>query len=215
MLRRHHTAVTLALGFALIAAVLVGVLVQTPEQVISTNSITVAGALGDFQQDTTVCQADERLPASTVALRMSLIAYAGPAVSVTVSHEGRILASGHHNGGWISGSLTLSLKPPVSTPTDAKICLTRNPVALPIILFGNTTPPAFAATVNGTPLPGRMRVEYLAAGRRSWLSLAKHVARRLGLGHSPSGTWIVLPLAALMMISIALGTWLLIREQHE
>ena len=79
-------------------------------------------------------------------------------------------------------------------------------------LAGNATHGALAATVNGRPVSGRMRVEYLARGNRSWLSLAKHVARRLGLGHAPAGTWIVLPLAALMATAVALGAWLLMRE---
>jgi hypothetical protein len=216
MTARYQVAITIAVGFALITAALVGILVQAPKKIISTNSITVAPELGLFRPNTTVCQANERLPASTAALRMSLIAYLGPAVFVTVSHGDQIVASGHHDAGWVSGSLTLPLQPAVATPIDAKICLTRDTGALVVGLFGNIVPRARAATVNGKSLPGRMRIEYLRQGHRSWLSLARHVARRLGLGHTPSGTWIVLPLSAMMAIAVALGAWLLMREQrHE
>jgi hypothetical protein len=216
MTTRNQVAITLAVGFVLIAAGLGGVLVQAPDEIVSANSITVAEELGLFREHTTVCQANERLPASTAALRISLTAlHAGPAVSVTVSRGSQIVARGHRDAGWFSGSLTLPLQPRVARSVDAKICLTRGPpVAAPVEIAGNIAPTGLAATVNGKPLPGRMRIEYLTHGHRSWLSLAAHVARRLGLGHAPSGTWIVLPLAAMMAIAVALGAWLLIREQR-
>lgn len=214
MTTRSKVVITLAVGFALITAALVALLVQAPDQIISTNSVAVAEELGVFSPRTTVCQANERLPASTTALRMSLIAYIGPAVSVTVSQGAHRIATGHHGGGWISGSLTLPLKPAVATTaTDATICLTRDRGATLAGFFGNVAPKALAATSNGAPLPGRIRTEYLTRGRQSWLSMARHVARRLGLGHSPSGTWIVLPLVVMMAAAIALGAWLLTRER--
>ena len=125
MPRRHQVAITLALGFVVIAAVLVAILVQEPREVISTNNITVEREIGLLGPHTTVCQANERLPASTTALRISLIAYIGPAVSVTVAREGRIVTSGHRNAGWVSSSLTLPLRAAVPAPIDAQICLTR------------------------------------------------------------------------------------------
>ncbi len=212
MTTRRRVAITLASGLALIALVLVAVLLQAPRKIISTNDVPVSQGLGLLSPNTTVCQANERIPPSTAALRMSLIAYVGPAVSVTVSHQGQILARGHRNAGWVSSTLTLPLKRQVTTSTQATICLTRGGGAAVAGLEGNTAPRALAATVNGKPLSGRLRIEYLAHGHQSWLSLAKHVARRLGLGHSPSGTWIVLPLALIMTLAVTLGAWLLLRE---
>jgi hypothetical protein len=213
MTTRKKVAITIGAGSALIVAVLLAVLLHAPNEPISTNSVAVQREIGLFSAHDVVCQSNERLPASTDALRMSLIAYIGPAVSVTVSHEGRVIARGHHGGGWISGSLTLPLQPSVSSQTGARICLTRDSSALLAGLLGQATPTSLAAASNGQPLAGRMRVEYLTHGHGSWLSMAKHVARRLGLGHNPSGTWIVLPLAALMAIALGLGAWLLMREQ--
>lgn len=204
----------MAVGFVLIVAVLIGILAHAPAKILSTNYVRVTGPLGFFHEHTTVCQANEHVPASTEAIRMSLIAYLGSAVSLTVSHEGQIVASGHHGAGWVSASLTLRLRTPVAKALDAQICLTRDPGYLPVELAGDTAPRTLAATVDGAPLPGRMRIEYLGRGDRSWLSLAKQVARRLGLGHAPSGTWIVLPLAALMLTAVTLGAWLLLREQR-
>src|ERR1039458_8113023 len=127
MTTRYQVAITLAFGLVLITAALVGLLAQAPDEVRSTNYITGQQELGLLRPHATVCQADERLPASTAALRMSLIAYIGPAVSVTVSRGGQIIASGHRDAGWVSGSLTLPLQPRVATPQDVKICLTRDP----------------------------------------------------------------------------------------
>lgn len=205
----------MGVGFALILAVTLLVLLQTPRRVTATNYVPLTEELGLFHEHTTVCQANELLPSSTSALRISLIALrVGPAVSVTVSHAGRVVATGHHNAGWFSGSLTLPLTPTVTRPTRARICLTRGPVAGPLELAGSASPRALATTVNGTPLAGRMRIEYLAHGHRSWLSLARSVTRRIGIGRAPSGTWIVLPLALMMAIAVSLGAWLLLREER-
>jgi len=214
MHRWNRVAITLGFGFALITAALVATLLRTPDAVTSTNSITVTGELGYFSPHTTVCQSNDAFPASTTAVRVSLIAYIGPAVSVTVSHGGETIARGHHDAGWVSSSLTLPLQPPVANAMNAKICITRDSGQLLAGLLGNNSPRAVAATGNGKPLPGRMRIEYLSRGRGSWLSLAKRIARRLGLGHSPSGTWIVLPLVLMMAVAVALGAWLLMREQR-
>jgi hypothetical protein len=200
------------LGFVLITSVLLVVLAQAPRVLISTNYVSTEQALGPFARGAMVCQAGERVPASTTALRISLEGQVGPAVYVTLSHGQQLVSGGHLNAGWVSDSPTFPLQPPVATPVDAKICLTRGPGGMRVELAGNATHGALAATVNGRPVSGRMRVEYLARGNRSWLSLAKHVARRLGLGHAPAGTWIVLPLAALMATAVALGAWLLMRE---
>jgi hypothetical protein len=211
-----RVTITIASGLVLITAMLVAILVQVPKRIISTNYVTVTQELGLFREHATVCQGPERLPAATAAVRLSLstIAHVGPAVSVALSSQGRLVATGHRNAGWASGALTLPLHPPVATPVDAKICLTRGSGGMPVELVGDGARGPLPATVNGKPLAGRLRVEYLAGGRRSWFSLAEHVARRLGLGHAPSGTWTVLALAALMAIAVTLAGWLLLREQR-
>ena len=93
---RSRVTIVILLGLIAIVAVLARILLQTPQVVIATNSVKVAGELAHFPPHATVCQAEESLPASTEALRMSLIAYVGPAVSVTVSEGDRVVAAGHH-----------------------------------------------------------------------------------------------------------------------
>lgn len=214
MTTRSRVAITLALGLGVIAVALVVVVLQSPDEVISSNSTVVTEELGLFREHTVVCQAEERLPAAAVAARVSLgaVAHPGPAVFVSFSQHGHIVATGHRGGGWLGDSLALPLTPRVAALADTTICLTRGPATLPVELAGGAAASARAATVNGKALPGRLRVEYLRHGQRSWLSLAEHVARRLGLGRSPAGTWIVLPLLAMMAAAIALGVWLLMRE---
>jgi len=216
MSARRRVAITLALGLVVITAALIGVLAQTPRALIASNGIYVTEELGLFHEHTTVCQAGERIPASTSALRISMVGHVGPAVAVTVSAAGQILARGNLGAGWESDSPTLSLQPAPAQPLQATICLTRAAGGLPVELTGGEAPKTLLASVGGEALSGRLRVEYLGSGHSSWLSLAKHVARRLGLGRSLSGTWLALPLIALMAAAVALGGWLLLREaRHE
>jgi len=181
----------MAAGVLLIAGLLLGVLLQSPARVIASNSVTVEGELGPVESGTEVCQAEERLPASTQALRVSVAAYLGPAVSLTVRREGTIIARGHHSAEWVSGSLTFPLSPEIRTATNATICLTRDRRDLALGLLGGVSRPAVAATSNGTPL-------------------AHTVVRRMGLGHSPGGTWVVLLVLAMMAAACALAARLLI-----
>lgn len=209
---RSRVTIVILFGLIAIAAILAHTLLQAPQIVIATNSVKVAGELAHFPPRTTVCQGGESLPASTQALRMSLIAYVGPAVSVTVSEGDRIVATGHRGPGWVAGSLTIQLHPEAKRRTPADICLHRDPIDVPLGLFGNLSSAHRAATVDGRPLQGRIRIEYLARGRRSWLALTHDVIRRLGLGHEPHGGWIAIPLTAAMLAAVGAGIWVLRRE---
>ena len=216
MSKRAQVAVTFLVGLAVIAATLIAVLLQSPRRAIATNRISVTGELTGFRRHTTVCQGAERIPAGTEALRISAAAYIGPGVSLVVSRGPLAVSRGHQGAGWVSSYLTLPLQPTISTDTAATICVTRDNGKLAAGLLGGETSGALpVATANGVPLGGRMRVEYLARGNRSWLSLARHVARRMGLGHAPSGGWIVILLAAISLATVGLAGWLLLREAPD
>ncbi len=200
-------------GVAAIAVVLMVVLLGTPQRVAATNAATVAGEMGAFSSHTVVCQTDERIPAGTDALRLSVIADIGPAVAVTVTDASGVVARGRHTGGWVGGSLTFALQPALTSAIGpATICLTRDNGERAAELLGSLAPRPLRATDDGVALAGRMRAEYLRPGDQSWLSMALHVARRLGLGHSPAGTWVAALLAAVMVLVVALVVWLLQRE---
>ena len=78
--------------------------------------------------------------------------------------------------------------------------------------FGESTTAALAARGPNGSLPGRVRVEYLRPSHSSWWSLAPEVARRMGLGRAPSGTWSVLLAVALMVSVFALCARVILRE---
>jgi hypothetical protein len=199
-----------------IAATLIAVLLQSPRRVLATNRISVTGQLTGLRRHVTVCQGAERIPAGTEALRISAAAYIGPGVSLVVRSGSLAVSRGHQASGWVSSSLTLPLRPTINAGTAATICLTRDDGRLAAALLGGETSGALpVATANGAPLGGRMRVEYLARGNRSWLSLAHHVARRIGLDHAPSGGWIVIVLIAITLATVSLAGWLLLREAPD
>jgi hypothetical protein len=86
------------------------------------------------------------------------------------------------------------------TYRDASICFALARSAGVARLDGQATPRSLAARdQHGRPLPGRVRIEYLAPGH-SWWSLAASVARRMGLGRAGSGIWIVVVAIALMVV---------------
>ncbi len=79
-------------------------------------------------------------------------------------------------------------------------------------MVGRRTPPAEATVGGARPLPGRISVEYLHPGPRSWASLAVSVARRLGLGRAAAGTGNALLVLALALTVLTLSSWLVVRD---
>jgi hypothetical protein len=212
---RARVAITMAVGAALIGGLLLGVLLHAPYRVLASNRVAAEENLASFQRGGTFCQSREFLPAGTDALRVSTAAYVGPAISLSLSRGNTVLARGHRGAGWVASTLTFALRPRLRAPAQATLCLRRDNHALAAGLIGGGAFAAPEATLNGTPLRGRLRVEYLTAGQQSWLSLARHVVRRLGLGHAPSGGWIVIPLVLLMALATTLAAWLMLRTQDE
>jgi hypothetical protein len=96
--------------------------------------------------------------------------------------------------------------------TGATICFAFDVHDETVDVRGEPTVPALAArNGGGTPLPGRVRVEYLRRGR-SWWSLVPTVARRIGLGHALGGGWNVLLVLALMAALVFCASRLALRE---
>jgi hypothetical protein len=165
-----------------------------------------------------ICQAEETLPRGSTAIRIWLEAVIGPPVSIEVLARGRVVAQGAHGAGWTAGSVTIPLKPISQTVSPATVCVHVSHLRESFSLQGSRTPPAradierqgpvppsargLAPTYREGPLPGRVTIEYLKPGDRSWWSLALSVARRMGLGHAFSGSWIAL-LAIVLMLAVA------------
>jgi hypothetical protein len=204
----------LAVGLVLSAIAVVIVLSGSPPVLAGTNGVipvpyppltSVPGGGGG-------CQANETVPASTSAVRLSLEASAGPRVSVAVLSGGRVIARGASVQGWLGRVVTVPIAPLERTVRRATVCFSFRSAEERVSLLGVRTPPRNAARSGPRVLPGRIAVEYVQAGSSSWWSLAPSVARRMGLGRAWAGTWVAAMVALLMATGIVLASWLTLRE---
>jgi hypothetical protein len=205
--------VALAIGLALLGLAIVVTLLRAPVAVIATNGIPDAGEVARTRKSTSACQAGEVLPAGTSAIRLTLAAEIGPAVTVAVRSAGRTVTRGSRGDGWTGASVTVPVRRVSRTTPAAKLCFTLGRPLASVEIFGEHA--SRAGTLvgpRGEPLPGRLGVEYLGAGRSSWLSLLPSVARRMGFGHAWGGAWIALALLAAMASAAGLLAWLAGRE---
>ncbi len=204
--------ITVAAALALTAIALGATLSRAPLTIAATNGIQSAERLAATNGDARACQAGEALPRGTTAIRLSLETAIGPPVTVQALAGGHLITHGAYGAGWPGASVTVPVARVSRTTPDATVCFTVGPSYKRVSMFGQHTAPALAAVAGGGPLPGRISIEYLTPGSRSWWSLASSVARHVGFGHAGGGTWIALLAAALALAVLALTSWLLIRE---
>jgi hypothetical protein len=201
------TRVRIALvgGLLLLALAICLTLTRSPPRVAGSDSTALGGSIAATSNGVGVCQSGETVPAGTTAIRLSLYTIFGPRVVAQVFSGGYLLTSGVRPAGWTEEGPTILVRPVDQTTTDVKVCITfGQPLGL-INVNGSDTDPAAAMVSNaGQPLAGRMRIEYLASGRRSWWSLASLVAKHLGLGRWPTGSWIAL-LALMLMVVVVVA----------
>jgi hypothetical protein len=203
----------LAAGLALTAIAAAIVLSQSPEVVAGTNAIEPGlDSLASVPGSGHACQAGETLPAGSSAIRLSLAASAGPRIHVTVLSGNRAITHGESAPGWIGDVVTVPVTPVDHTVRDATVCLTFTGADELVSFLGAQAPGRAAATSGTGALTGRVAIEYLRRGSSSWWSLASGVARRMGLGRAWAGTWVVLLVAILMVASVAIASWLAVRD---
>jgi hypothetical protein len=219
----RNVKVTLAIGIALMAAVGALVLTRSPPRVARVGETDAHALLADVTGDLTVCQANEVLPAGVSGIRLSMWAFLGWDMRVEAYRGLRVLTQGTRGADWTSDSVTVPVQPVQHATSGVTLCFAIGPNSEPALILGASTPAAEAAVVSrsATPtpqapvegrLPGRVGVEYLAAGRGSWWSRALSVARHIGLGRAFSGTWIALLIAALMAGVCVITLRLTLRE---
>ena len=200
-------AVGLVLGVAAIAITL------------SHSPIAVAGVntsqevpLGQPQPGKIYCQSHEVLPRGTSAVRLRSYAFLGPRVELTISAQGRLIAHGERGSGWTGGVVTIPVNWLSTARSGLDLCFTFFTNQDETIGFFGEPTQVLAARGPSGSLPGRVRVEYLRPSHASWWSLAPEVARRMGLGRAPSGTWVALLAVALMVGVFALCARVILRE---
>jgi hypothetical protein len=158
------------------------------------------------------CQGGETLPSGTSALRVWLDTIYGPHVEVAVSSHGRRITSGERRSGWVGGSVTIPVKPLRRTVSGVTVCVSFRVRDEAVTVQGNATPVASATREDGQPLPGRMWIEYLHPGERSWASLLASTARRMGLGRAAAGIWVAFLAIGLAATVIVLAARLVVKE---
>lgn len=204
--------VALVFGLTLVAVAVVLVLSQSPARVIATNSISIRADLASYEGSVDVCQGNEAIPQGASAVRVALEAIVGPPVVVTVRAHDHLVTRGARGSGWTGGEVTVPLGRVPRATGDATLCLAIGRSREVITMLGAFSARPARVIAGGSSPPGRIRVEYLAAGSRSWWSLALSVTRRIGLGRAPSGTWVVLLPILLMAAVVTLMSYVCVRE---
>ena len=203
--------ITLAIGLTLTATAVGVSLARTPLVRVGTDGTPLPTEIGATAVPTTICQPEEVLPQGTTAIRISLLSLLGPRIKVQAKAGGRVVTSGETGYGWTGAVVQIPVKRVARTTAHATVCFTLAQRQQLVNLRGQNTPKAPAVTEGNQVLPGRMRMEYLRAGDRSWWSLIGSTAQRLGFNIGGSAWIALLPLTLLLSV-VGLSSWLLTRE---
>jgi hypothetical protein len=187
-------------------------LLHAPMSVARSNGVSPEDRIAATRGSANYCQADELLPAGTSKIRVTLSAAAGPHLNVVVSSAGSTVTTGQRRSGWTSRVVTIPVKKVPNAVRGATICVSFRLKNEGLTVFGEPTPPSIAARNGQTPLLGRMRIEYLRSGTRSWASIAPSIAHNMGLGRAASGKLIVFVALALLAGVVALASNLLLKD---
>jgi hypothetical protein len=208
-----RAAIVLTVGLALAAIAIAATLSGSPLVVARDNATPASAPILEAGSGAGACQSGEVLPADISAVRLTLVAAVGPRVSLTMYSGTHVLAGGVAAGGWTSGAVTVPVKPLAQAVSGVRICFGLGRAPESVTLGGSHTSAALAAReLDGKALPGRFTVEYMKPGHSSWRSLARTVARHMGLGRAPSGSLVVPLLLVLMGAALASASWLAVRE---
>jgi predicted membrane protein DUF2142 len=204
---RSRVRVALVVGLSLIAFAAVAVLSSSPLVVAGGNSVEPRASVIVTRSNAVYCQGGETLPAGTAAIRVWVITNVSPRVQVIVYSGLRIVTRGELPPGRLASTLAIPVSRVSRALADVEVCFKVGPVVERMLLIGGRTPDWRPGET-----PVKVRVEYLRAGPRSWWSLAPSVARHIGLGRAPSGTWAWLTPIVLMALASVLAVWLVARQ---
>jgi hypothetical protein len=210
----RSVTIAVAAGLTLMCIAVGVTLLGSPTSVLSTNR--PAGSVGTVLASTTqsadYCQAHEVLPRGASAIRVWLDVAAGPRVRLVVYSAGRPIASGEQGSNWIGGAVTIPVKPLSYTARGVTVCASFRLHDETLLVQGSPTSAAMATRNGGQVLPGKMWIDYMRPGGRSWASLLPVVIRNMGFGRAGTGTWVVYFALALLLAVAALASGALVRE---
>lgn len=210
--RRAAFATLTACALAL-AGVLAIALSQAHGGRLGTNNV-VPSLVNTLRGSHLICQTQEVLPAGTGAVHLSLMRHAvTPALTLTVlsATTDASVAVGR-NVRWDRAGARVALHPRPSRDLPARVCFRlRAPASAAIDLLGAPAGEMPSATDRGQETGGRIRIDYLATREQSDWALATTVVTRIGRGHAWSGRSVALVAALLLLSSILVAGWLLVR----
>jgi hypothetical protein len=205
--------IRLAVGIGLaLVAIAVGVsLARSPLVQAGTDGTPLPTEIGATSVPTTVCQPEETVPAGTTVIRVSLLSLLGPRIKLVATAGGHTVTTGEVGYGWTGALVSIPVKHVAGTHFHTRICLTLAKRQQLVNLRGANTKVAPAVTEGNQVLPGRMRFEYLRPDNRTWLSLLRPTARRIGLTIGGGAGIVVFPLL-LLLAAAGLTSWLLVQD---
>jgi hypothetical protein len=206
--------ITLILGLALLAVAVGLTLARSPMTVVRASGafVDTQTPIAATESGADYCQAREILPRGTSAIRVSLFASIGPRVRVTVTSDRRTVASGEQASAWTGGVVTVPVRPLARPVAPVTVCASFRLRDGGVTVLGERTSAAIAARSAGGPLAGRMRIEYLRSGSRTWASLIGSIVRHMALGRATTGAWIVFVALALALAVAVLASSLILRD---
>jgi hypothetical protein len=204
--------VTLGLGVVILIAVCAYALTRSPPRVLRAG-LKETGELNATDANAAACQPGETLPAGVSALRLSILAYVGARIQVSVFSGSQVITRGTRSPTWTGTSVTVPVTPLRSGASDVVVCFTIAPNNEPLFILGTKVPVSAGLILpDGQRFPGRLGIEYLGTGQGSWWSRILTVAQHMGLGRAFSGTWIALLIAAMVLAVGVLAGGVALRE---
>lgn len=203
---------TLGVGLSLLAVASALALTRSPPRVLRAGK--QEGALvASTNAAASACQTGETLPAGISGIRLSIWAFFGTSVHVTVYSGSHVVTRGSRGPDWTGSVVTVPVTPLRRAVSPVKVCFHVGPNSEALYFLGAASSPTEATTsTEGQQLGGRMDIEYLSAGQGSWWSRIGEVAKHMGLGRAFSGISVVLLVLALMAATGVLAVRLVLRE---
>jgi hypothetical protein len=191
--------IALIVGLVALALAVALTLTKSPARVVGSDAIPLRVLVAKLRGGDSGCQPGGTMPSGTTALRLYVESTVGPSLDVSVRLGQRVVSSGHIPSGWTGAGVVVGVKRLAQAEREPLVCFAFGKTAEPILILGARRPEGVS-------------IEYLAPGRSSWYSLALTVATHIGLGRAPSGSWVVLLLAALLAAVALLACRLCLRE---
>lgn len=211
---RRATIATLALGALLLAGAVALTLANAGPRRTGTNDVVPSQVVASLSGSHRICQ-DERLPADTDVLRVSLASASAPPprARVTVAtREGPIASD---RVAWDSDQATVVLGSRLARDVDGRICFSlgsRASQATTDVTAGAVE--GTGMTIDETPSQALLRIEYVDSRAQTWWAFLPTVVERIGRGHAWSGSSVALVVVLLTVLSIALASWQLARTSE-